>query len=289
MKKNIKIFSVVCFLYLLAPGLSFAANVFIDTEKDSFATGETFLLKVFLDTENISVNAVGGRVVFPENLLSLEEIQDGNSAINFWIEKPSLVGSNSVVFSGITAGGFYGPNKLLFSVVFKAKNNGAGTVSFSDIQVLQNDGVGTKVDTVNRSFGFFNTKELVSSEEGLFVNDKNPPEDFFPSVASDPEMFGGAYFVVFSTQDKESGIGHYEVREGFWGEYIVAESPFVLNDQSLIKKIYIKAIDNNKNERVVSLAPQNPPKWYEDYLILSIILLVIIGLFTQKKWQKFIQ
>jgi hypothetical protein len=149
---------------------------------------------------------------------------------------------------------------------------------------LQNDGLGTKVDTVKRSFNFFNSNESTVSEKvDFFIEDKSPPEDFLPSVGSDTEMFNGAHFVVFSTQDKESGINHYEVREGFWGEYVVAKSPHLLQDQSLRKTIYIKAVDNNKNKRVVTIAPQNPLKWYQDYLILSIILLLVVGLFTLKK------
>jgi len=58
----------------------------------------------------------------------------------------------------------------------------------------------------------------------------------------------GKYFLVFSTQDKGSGVDHYEVREGRFGGFSEVSSPYILKYQSLDKKIFVKAIDKFGNE-----------------------------------------
>jgi hypothetical protein len=57
---------------------------------------------------------------------------------------------------------------------------------------------------------------------------------------------------------------------------VPAASPYILTDQSLQKKIFVKAIDQSGNERIVVLAAQHPLPWYENYLVLGIIMVVIL-------------
>lgn len=281
-----KIFILLIFILWFIPAVSFSAEMFFDTQKNDFGINEEFLIRVFVDTENVSVNAIEGKIQFPLDLLELKEVRDGNSSINFWIEKPEITSSGPIVFSGITAGGFSGTDKYIFSLVFKSKKSGRGSVELKDIQILINDGNGTKVDTKVSSL-VFSVSEKASSVLGdLAIKDTHPPENFLPNISNDPSIFDGKYFIVFSTQDKGSGVDHYEVREGFWSEYEVAESPYLLEDQSLTKKIYVKAVDKNKNEITVAVTAQNYVRWYQDYLIISIIMLLIMFLFFQKKWQK---
>ncbi len=285
MKKFIKSLSVFVILLLwFVPKPSFSAEMFFQTEKILYGKNENFVVKVFIDTESVSVNAVEGKIVF-NDILEIKEIRDGNSSINFWIEKPVNNSKGEITFSGITAGGFTGQEKFLFSIIFSAKQEGKALINFDGVQVLKNDGIGTGVMVKKTPLNLSISNES-NTKESVLIDDSNPPEDFKPSVGIDPSMLGGKYFVVFSTQDKGVGIDHYEIREGFWGEYVVAESPYLLTDQGLTKKIYIKAIDKNKNERVVTFAPQNYIKWYQNYLIISIIILLIIILFLQKKWRK---
>lgn len=277
---------------LFLPCFSLAADVFFDANKNSFAQNEDFLIKVFLDTKGSTINALEGTIAFSSEYLELKEIRDGNSSINFWIEKPHSVVDGKVVFSGITAGGFSGQKIFLFGLVFRSKKVGNSSIAFDSIKVLQNDGLGTKIPIEKSTpFAFSISKELNGSVvEDLRIKDTNPPEDFNPFTASDPSIFDGKYFLVFSTVDKGSGIDHYEVSEGFWDKYVTVESPYLLEDQSLSKNIYIKAIDKAGNERLVKIKAQNPSLTLKLGLILGILLVVCIFsyIFYRKKiWPKF--
>ena len=280
----------LCFL----PKVSFAADISINTSKNSFSLGEDFLVNIFADTKDTSVNAIEGTLLFSPEFLELKEIRDGNSAINFWVEKPHSTENDKVVFSGITTGGFSGKNEFLFSLVFRTKKTGDSNISFKDVQILENDGAGTKLPVNTSSFKFSISSEVNRSNIDNFkINDTSPPEDFSPAIASDPELFDGKYFLVFSTVDKGSGIDHYEVYESQWffggnnaNQYVKAESPYLLKDQTLKSRIYVKAVDKSGNERIVKLEAQNKFGYFLQFIIIGIILTICI-FFLKKILSKF--
>ena len=108
--------------------------------------------------------------------------------------------------------------------------------------------------------------------------DRDLPEEFAPQIAADPAIFEGKWFLVFSTQDKGSGVDHYEIQETRQAEmknkkWVIGESPYLLKDQGLKSYIYVKAIDKSGNERIVMLPPQKPLSWYENYKNWLIIIL----------------
>lgn len=278
------------FILILAwffPFTTHAADMFMSAEKKVFAQNEEFLVKVSLDTKEERVNAVEGTVSFPTDLLELKEVRDGNSAINFWIEKPSEREAGKVSFSGITTGGFSGPEMFLFSLVLRGKQAGNSALNLENVQVLANDGLGTKISTKIIPFNV-SVSEGTGTHENLAVDDTTPPESFTPFISSDPSLFDGKYFAVWSTVDKQTGIDHYEVKESRWfwlgglgDEYAVHESPYLLEDQALKSRIYIKAIDKAGNERIAKIGPQNKLVWLEQGLFFGIILLIC--LFCWKK------
>jgi hypothetical protein len=286
-----KIFIIILFTLCFLPTISFAADMSFNADKNIFNPNEDFIVQVYLDTKNASVNAVEGTVIFSPDFLTLKEIRDGNSSINFWIDKPHILTDGKIIFSGITAGGFSGPHRFLFGLVLEAKNNiGDNSVAFSDVQVLQNDGLGTKIPTNANPFSFSISKGgNGSSPENLKINDTGIPEDFTPFVANDPTIFDGKSFLVFSTVDKISGIDHYEVRESFFGwdgRYIEAVSPYLLNDQTLKSRIYVKAVDKAGNERIVTLGGQNRLWLFLEGLII-VIIIIICALIWKKIRPKF--
>jgi len=111
-----------------------AAQLGITSQVREIGAGQQFQVDLILDTENEEVNAVEGKILFLADLLELKEIRDGDSIINFWVERPVRVVSCSasceLVFSGIIPGGFQGvfspfyegvkPGKIL-SLFFKPK------------------------------------------------------------------------------------------------------------------------------------------------------------------------
>src|SRR3990170_5854361 len=62
---------------------------------------QRFEADVFLDTQGENINAVEGEFEFPRGFLGLKEISDGDSIINFWIQRPKLNLDNKIIFSGI--------------------------------------------------------------------------------------------------------------------------------------------------------------------------------------------
>jgi hypothetical protein len=143
-----------------------------------------------------------------------------------------------------------------------------------ETQILLNDGKGTPASAKARPLILEVSEVVVESGVATFErSDLDAPEVFVPIVSRDPNLFDGKYFLVFATQDKGSGIAHYEVREGK-GEYVVSESPYLLQNQNVNENILVKAVDKVGHTRVatVLLEKKRPP--YQKYTALGIMVLV---------------
>ena len=274
-----KNFFIVLALFALFPFVASASEIRLEASKVEVRTGEQFVVTAFMSADE-SLNAVEGRLVFPQDLLSVKEIRDGNSVINFWIEKPHEESNGVIVFSGVTPGGFSGVNSRLFSVVFEAKREGITAISLEKVKALRNDGAGTEepltflgVD-IGIKPGDSNTRKEV-------LEDTIPPEPFTPTITFDSSLFDNKWFLVFATQDKGSGIARYEVKEfrfaflSFLSPWTRAESPHVLKDQKLKSRVVVKAIDNAGNERMAIIAPRYPLSWYDYVSVIGILGAVI--------------
>ncbi|MFZ3015573.1 MAG: cohesin domain-containing protein, partial [Minisyncoccia bacterium] len=270
----------------------FAAQIDITPESNNLKVGQIFEIRVVLNTENESINAVEGAITFPTDLLRLIDIKDGNSIINFWIEKPVLGETENVTFSGIIpAGGYSGKDGEIISLSFETLKEGTENIQLTNGTALLNDDNSNQANlTINNSnltiSGQLEKKETVSK-----IEDTEKPESFSPEIANDPNIFNGKYFLVFSTVDKKSGIDHYEILESKLGNYHLsfgkwknAKSPYILEDQNLHSSIFIKVVDKNGNSRIEVVSPKNPLSWYNNQSIITdiIILLffIILSLFV---------
>ena len=277
-----KISILIIGLLSLAPMISFATTFVLDAVPRKIGLDSDVELYVHINTRGKTLNAVSGKVVFPADVFDVKEIQSGNSKINFWIQNPSETSPGEISFSGITPGGFSGPDENLFYVILHTKREADSIVRLSDVQAFINDGKGTE-DTVTTSALELQVSGSFASSTFNMPKDTQPPENFRPAVGKDPDIYGGKYFLVFVAEDKGSGIGGYEVKEGFWGAYTTATSPYLLSDQSLGTRIYIKATDKAGNGRVAMLDAQNPNNQFTRYLIFAILLITCIFLFTLLK------
>ena len=274
--------------YILNPFSAFAAEISFDAKTTQTQVGEQFKIDLIIDTEQKSINAFEGRIAFPSDLIEIKEVRDGNSIVNFWIERPSITSKSYILYSGITPGGFSGQNGLIFSLIFESLKEGQGAIEIQNTRALLNDGLGTESSlTVNNLE--FRIQELRIADP-LYpkpyilapIEDIDPPDSFTPKIANDPALFDGKHFLVFATQDKGAGISHYEIKEAqtkklrWLTRWRVAESPYVLQDQDLRSYIFVKAVDNARNERIEIIAPQNPLRWYESMSNWAIILLIVI-------------
>ena len=122
------------------------------------------------------------------------------------------------------------------------------------------------------------------------MQDATPPEPFEVSIGRDERSAGGQHFLTFSAQDQASGIDHYEVSERRWrflgrDQWQRRESPFILADQERKSMIKVRAVDRAGNERIVTVAPQQPSVL--EYLIIA-ALLGFAGITILLLWRRLI-
>ena len=196
------------------------------------------------------------------------------------------ISEKETVFSGIVPGGYIGGSGRIFSAVFYAKKKGKGFIEIRNPKVLLNDGQGTETKTKTSILKIAisaKTPSVLPPEK----KDIEPPEDFLPEITRDPSVFGNKWFLVFSTQDKESGINYYKVCEGK-RKCVTAESPYLLKNQNLDEEIIVKAVDKSGNNKIVVLPPQKPKIWYENYLYLVILIAGVMPVYIIRKlWKKY--
>jgi hypothetical protein len=261
---------------------------------------EFVIIPIYLDTQFEEINAVEVYVNFSDNLV-FRDYLDGKSIITHWIEKPHLQYSDvrrpHIVFSGIVAGGISGRNLNLVDLIFEAKESGIAKIEIDEnSKVLLNDGLGTKTKLIalSQSFNILDIESLSRSElallrEKIKIQDNFPPEPFKIYLAKNKEMFNGKYYITFETKDKQSGIAYYEISEKPINfifltkpdiknlSFKKAESPYVLEDQSLRSYVVVKAVDKAGNERVEILYPQRILV-FDDVLMFVVCLVILLGL-----------
>lgn len=288
---KLKAFFLIILLSSLAL-VSNAAEFYFDSGTSTISSGQQFKIDFLLNTQKENINAIEGKIIFDNNVLELSEIRDGNSLINFWVEKPN-VKNGAVTFAGTTPGGYIGDKGLIFSLIFTAKTSGDSFIKIENGSALKNDGLGTsaKLKETNSKISILKSSGQNPIDNTKII-DKEKPETFKPEIGKDPSMFDNKWFVVFATQDKISGTDKYEIKENKYNifdfsKWVIAVSPYVLIDQNLTSNIYIKAIDKAGNERIVKLSPRNPIPWYaniENWVIIVLVLSVAL-LFIKKLWK----
>jgi hypothetical protein len=257
--------AVLCLLVCAALGLPqhvFASTLYIDTSRTEFFVGDSVLFRVRLDSEHNNINTVEGTIAleYPASAASLVDINTASSQFSLWPSKPIPSEENtSISFVGGVPGGLVSSDAIVFNFVLKLQEAGQIALSPNNADVYLNDGLGTKdiVMMKNIVFNVLPAKDGTLSDDEwkrIVAEDRTPPESFDVTLGNNPALFGGQYFISFFTTDAASGVAYYEVQEGE-GEFVRAESPFLLSDQSLSGKITVKAFDKAGNETVVEYTP----------------------------------
>ena len=295
-----EVVSIASFLALsVLPVSASAASLYIDPNAGTYGVSDTFVAAVRLDSGGDCVNAAHVEITYPVGTLKAVDFSRGSSIFSLWVEEPKIDAEKGIVsFSGGIPGGYCGRipgdpalsnilGKIIFTVV--GADDTAPTIAVSPKSELYlNDGLGTKVtpDVKDATFDILPTPV---STENPWINevkaDTVPPDSFDVQVESTRGIFGGKYYIVFSTVDKQSGLDHYELFErGGWKH---VTSPYRLYDQSLADPIQVKAIDKAGNERMGTYIPGSaPPRQYEfeDFLPLYIVLLLLLLSWIAKRY-----
>ncbi|MCK9186853.1 cohesin domain-containing protein [Candidatus Gracilibacteria bacterium] len=297
MKKFLILISLITIFFV--PGIIFASEIVFSPLSVTVAKGEFVKINVYVLPGEDRINAAEGKIIFPNNLLSVSKISYGNSILSFWPQIPAEKENGVISFSGVTPGGYdVGSGRgLLFSVIFKGEGEGRANLEFKDGLVLKDDGAGTatllklgngNIIITKQSIGGESKESSALLEELNVGSDHELPESFTPLVGSNPTIFDGKYFLVFATVDKQSGIDYFEVKEslnksGDDTKWIRAESPYQLSDQALQSFILVKAVDKAGNFRIETLALRNTQKFYQSVSFWVIIILIFLIFFLWRR------
>src|SRR3989344_1850815 len=250
-----------------------AARLYISPSEGAYVPGESFLVQVRVDPQGECVNAAEVYMSYPTNILEAQDAAQGGSIFTLWISEPQVNPKlGTISFSGGIPGGYCGRTSgdpgltnVLATIPFKFKDIeglGVEAVVSGDLRFLDgsktllNDGFGTeaKLTLHGGVYALSHSKEVPRNAwlEAIRA-DKVPPEVFALEAHRDSSLFGGSYFAVFSTVDKQTGIDHYEVLESDKDGYEPGGirrakwkrtgSPYLLKDQELRSIIKVKAID----------------------------------------------
>lgn len=233
-------------------------------------------IRIAIDTQGESVNAIEGSFKLPEDV-EVKQVSDANSVVSLWVQQPEIK-NNTISFSGLIPGGVDDKNGLLLTLRLKS---GVGTYAIAgqDIRAYRNDGQGSQIPVEGEL--------LLRVAEGVATaandTDREPPDNFAPTISSDKDVYDGKYFLTFQTQDKGSGMDHYEVMEvpkPSWlnpelNGWEKVESPYLLKDQSRKSDILVKAVDKEGNFIVVRLNGQAAHSLWA-YILLGLVLLCLI-------------
>ncbi|MBI2063246.1 MAG: hypothetical protein HYT61_03380 [Candidatus Yanofskybacteria bacterium] len=259
MFKKYLIFLLLSTFYLLFSNFASAAKLYFSIPGEIEA-GQIFSVKVLINPEEF-INAIESKIKFDPNLLEYKDFSDANSLINLWVDRPALIGKDTIKFSGIIPGG-EGPTTdkedKIIDLSFLAKKTGEARIFFEDFKVyLHQDGgqeapVTTGIAAVNILEA--GDQEIIKTR----IVDFYAPEKFEILITKNENLFDGARVAVFSAQDKGSGISHYEVKEktlGLFGQWREADSPYVLRHLYPFSIIEIKAVDKVGLARIEKFVP----------------------------------
>lgn len=299
-------------LFFLAP-IADAASLYIDPAFRTIGRGDSITMSVRLDTneaEEECINAVDGVITYPDTLIPVD-VSIGDSIFSMWVEQPKIdKEARRITFAGGIPNGYCGRiagdprlTNTIVKLIFRSPGflvgSSAGTstakVDFTpETTAYLNDGFGTKADLAL----YGSTIDLADDPSPVLVDDWREavnaddisPEEFSIDLQKSQTTFGGKYFIVFNTTDKQTGIDHYEVMEepvsrlmAFeWGRadapWITAPSPYPLEDQSLNSIIRVKAVDKAGNEYVATLIPEEEMRGIStnDIIVGAGLLLVVL-------------
>ncbi len=279
------LFSALVFLCI--PSNANAALLYFDPAEASIFRGDTVTLGLRIDTdEDECINTVDAVITYDEGIRAID-VSRGESILSIWVEDPVIDETkHTITFAGGIPGGYCkralgdpSLTNVIAQIVFLspgftvgAKENPSVKISVSpESRVLLHDGLGTEATlrTQDSVIALLSTAgpEGSDSWRDEVANDVEPPSDFSITLTQDETAFSNKYFIVWNTQDKQSGIDHYEVMEEpledlysfTWGRadapWKRVESPYVLEDQTLNSTLRVKAIDKAGNETISVLVP----------------------------------
>ena len=289
-----------------------AAHVWLDAPQEEVNRLDTFYIPIRIDLEDECINVVQVTVTYNPEQLTIRDVGIGKSILTLWTKSPEIVRvdgkeTGTVTFEGGIPGGYCGRvvgdpglTNILAELVVSGTplnlDNKESDIAYVTLDpstdIYAHDGLGTKLNRTLQGATILLTKSDQPPYDAWVTDvsaDTQAPEYFDITLVPGPSAGNEYSYIVFSTTDKQSGVDHYEVREtdpnqfgflswigrpSYWTE---AQSPYVLRDQRLHSTIFVKAVDEHGNERIVEYTPpMSPLVRYTSPVILMLVVVLII-------------
>jgi len=253
----------------------------------------SFDIDFALRTQGEYINAIEGDIRYDPKALTFLGMDDAQSTVPMWVEKFKDNGG-VIHYSGIIPGGYKGEHVVMGVLRFMTKEVGITSLNIENTKIFRHDGDGTQAPLSSSSFIISVADSAPQEITEERSSDVFSPDQFSIQASRDQTVFGGKWFVVFLSHDKDSGIDHYEVAEkrSIFGRtfpiealnWEKAESPYVLRDQSRSSYIYVKAVDRAGNVTISELSPSPINEIGKRYTVGMVIFFALVVLSTVIVW-----
>lgn len=291
------IFTAICFGAFFVSALSVhAASIYFDPQDTTVGTSTDFEVGIKIDAFT-PINAMDLVINIPPTM-KVVDVSDGNSIINMWVEQPHITDAGKLAFSGIVPGGYTGIGGSILTLKMRAASVGVQSLFIDRIsRVYRNSstGVPDMLASIPLVLSVVAGRDNISN----MIPDTHSPEQFVPQIAYLDRTSQPRYVVLFQAQDKQSGIDHYEVSETSRKvdvsdttalerlDWVRAESPHTLQDQTRSSFVCVRAVDKKGNIRVECIAPVHGSVWMknaiQDILIVLVALIIFYVIVTRIK------
>ncbi|MCX6787144.1 MAG: hypothetical protein NTY93_01300 [Candidatus Kaiserbacteria bacterium] len=255
-----------------------AAQIHFIVTPASPSAGSTFTVEAWLSTQNDRINAAEGSVAIPDGL-TVRSVSTGGSGFTLWPVEPHFApGDHAIEFAGgVQAGIASGQETPLFTFSVTTSAPGKYLISASHVNAYRADGTGAEIAVTGVPKDV--ALEIIESVPTIPENDSNVPTFVSVEVGQDPSLFNGRQYLTFFATDDKSGVSYYEVKEGWFGQYVKADRYYVLADQGRGSPIWVRVVDAEGNSTVEKI-----PSQHTDYTFLynvgGILVVMLLAIFT---------
>ena len=262
-----KSFFIAFFLLtFIAAGVSSGQEpleLYFRTKEAFLSPASEFSVEVIV-AGNQPINALDLEVSYPVDLLEFLGFDNSESIVDIWQGNPEAKIDGLIVLRGGLFRPFEGGEGELIKLNFRSQAVGQGQIIFKKGNFFLADGKGTLIIPVIRPL------EILISEQAPLAKIEKKPDQTPPrlnvEIAKTP--LEKSQLIVFSAQDKESGIKSavFRSKKWFtWSDWQNTQNPFPVPKGAWT--IELKVVNNNGDEtiKVIYL-------WGE--IVLKIVLLL---------------
>lgn len=232
---------------------------------------ESYMVEVWLVAGTMPINAIEGSLKIPSSV-QMQQINTSNAGITQWVQQPTYNPSAHVIqFGGGDVDTIAPQQKARIFTVYASSTHMDPASFLLSATAYDADGKGTseKVTVTTTTNPANPVSTTVSS-------DHTPPTNLVVDIGRDPSLFNGQYFISMSAVDPDSGIDHYEVKEGFGGSFHRVDSLYVLQGDPSSTYIEVHAVDKAGNVAVYRLFPEDLKRSL--LVLLGVAVVGVVGI-----------